>query len=210
MSAAFTLWLNDIRPDVPGCPIFAINAAILSAAIEFCQKTEVWTQEFNKGATVVGTADYQVTGLTAGSEIHRIKYVQAYGQEIIPASDSTLNNNPTWRTDTGIPGVYKWKYPDSITLIPSPSMASADDLIIIVVLKPTRSASSLTDLLGQPYYDAIRYGALYRLLNRRGQPWYDPQEALFSMNEFKKWIRTGKHDALTGNANTAPNMGTFA
>lgn len=210
MTVAFSAFYSELRPEVPLCPSFAMDQALRAAAIEFCQRSNVWQQTFDLGVTVAGTADYQMTGITTGAEIHDILDVFGYYSRLLGADDRTLTYYPTWRTDTGIPAYFKFKYPDSITLIPKPSAASADHLTIVASLKPTRSAANLPDIMNAPYFDAIRHGALARLLDKKSAPGYDPNEAINHLKQFNLAIRSAAHDVLTGKVGATPQLGIFA
>jgi hypothetical protein len=50
------------------------------------------------------------------------------------------------------------------------------------------------DEVGERYRDAFIYGALYRLLNMRVQPWYDPAEAEKKRRYFEREISDAKNE----------------
>ena len=75
MSKAWELYLPEVLVDVPGCPdIVAVNA-VRNAAIDFCEKSQVWQYDFTaKVSLVAAQAVYALTPPT-GARVNMVTYL---------------------------------------------------------------------------------------------------------------------------------------
>lgn len=186
--------LEDFYPEiervVKGVPGPTLDAQILAACIEFCEKTHIWVETLQSIGVIANKAEYDLT-LPTGSRIIAPRSMIHVDKEIRPLTEDDLNiNSPGWRTATANRASnFVMLSPIRIRLVPVPTESAARGLHTIkVALKPTRSATTVPDILLEDYYEAIGHGAKARLLAIPKEPWSHPPTSKYHDELFEEAI----------------------
>ena len=203
MSTALSSWEKKIMPDVPGVPYPAMIDAVRDACIEFCKETWLYTYDLDRISIVAETQSYTLTVPTAAyGEIIAADEVK-YKQDGLD-DDQFVTLNPlsvedkeraygaSWIFQTAPTPSEFWLGSDkTLYLHRIPTVASAEGLLVKVILKPAEDCTTVPDFLWTDHRDTIASGAKADLLSRKGMPWYDPQLS----GAFKAMFTNGYNNA---------------
>lgn len=168
-----------ILPDLPGCPITTVDAALAASASEFCAETHIWRENLDFQYTIKNLADYDVDGTEI---IETVLWVVVDGQVLTHLDARHVDK--TRLTDTGRPEAF-WVVDDTaIRLFPIPD--SKERMEITVALKPSRSAEEIPDWIYESYIDPIISGAIARLTRVIGKEWSNPDLSMFHQRLFEQ------------------------
>lgn len=192
MTVALTNWDRLILPSVPFAPDVAVQAAVLDAAIDFCEGTLIWKEWLNRISVVASDRDYALAlpvALETYADIEKVYQVfykenGADDDQFAPLDptsedemDATMGDGWFFHTSTR-PSKYfiSASDPKTLNLYAIPTVASVSGLLVRVYCKPLSTATLLPDFLWADHKHAIKHGALAALFGAKGMPWYDPKE----------------------------------
>lgn len=196
MASALSLWEAEILPDIPTLPRPALENAVRNACIDFCERTHLWTQDLDRITVAVDTREYTLTE-PSGAEIiliDDVKYKQNGADDdqfttLDPISENqkNLQDSGSWKyRDSATPSGY-YALPDNpteILLYNIPNVASTEGLLVKVVLRPSRSCTTVEDFIYKSHFKTIGLGAKADLFARKGQAWRDPNMAASFESKF--------------------------
>jgi hypothetical protein len=169
-----------LLPDVPGCPMVAMDFALRQSAIMFCIQSLAWRYEHPPISVVVDTDEY-LFAPPADALVHAVLYAEFNDKEI------DVNTRPNdmqiwnWRHSTGTPQ-YLLGGSTTLTLVPNPDVEGT--LTLTVAVKPADNSIGIDDSIFTEYKDAIVHGAKGRLMMSPKKPYTDPQLAAMHLHEF--------------------------
>lgn len=180
--------ISDFRSKVlrtiPSCPSPIMDEEIVEAIRIFCEETLIWKQDLASRVSIV--ADTYNYTLTAPSDteiiaIHRVMYKQDgkdddQFSEIDPTTEEVEDRTKPgqWRyTEAKSPSKFLFTIGGVLRLIPIPTEASSEGLLVTVYSKPERGVITCEDFFFKRYLDAIKWGAQGRILSIKDQPWTD-------------------------------------
>jgi hypothetical protein len=205
MTTAFNSagFLNEVMPDVPGCPVAMAINALRNATIDFCTRTQAWRASLDPINVVAATATYALAAPAAYplADIGEIQKVMLDDTEIYPSNPVQLDAwFSQWRTLSTM-GVAFYTRPDDerITLASLPDAAGV--LQVEVSLVPARDATGMDTALYKRHLEAVAHGAKARLMAIPKKPWSDPATASYHLDEFNKAISGASVKAAQGNTN---------
>ena len=199
--SAFTGFLPEVLPSVPGCPIpMAINA-IRNAAIQLCQESSWLTYTPAAIDIVAGTSEYALTPPT-GSLVSDVLWAAHNDQNLTAKTEAQLDMlSGTWRTDSGDPVYYTFisRATRIIRLVPTPTTALTGGLKLRYAIKPTPTATTVDDTVFEEWHEYIAAGALMRLLEIKDKPWSSQAEADRQLGIFAAGVMLAKSRAAASN-----------
>jgi len=185
-----------VTPSVQGCPVSLINNAIRSAAIEFCERTNMWKYGFAAQDVTANVDTYTFTFPVGVIDvmISRPTYVEVSGLQVNPTNEEDLDSlQYLWRDATNKqPQLYYMDFDNTMILVPTPSETITDGLYVEAALRPTMDATTLPDWLYDSWSETIAHGALMRLHAMPGKVWADPQTVSMHRAKFKEGISRAK------------------
>lgn len=200
--------LSDFYPyvliDVPGCPEVVVDTALRSALIEFCEKSLVVQRDLDPVTVVAGTSDYDLEPPTFQlvSKILKLWYKST---ELSPMAPDNIKNAEVYNrlftdADTGRsdPRFFLQKDTTTFSIYPVPKNTVANAITIRAALKPSRSASTVEDVLFQDYAETIAQGAKYRLLSMPGKPWMNGPASAAALSMFTAGVNVARQRASRG------------
>lgn len=202
MPVALTDFAKYVRPEVPGCPEPVLLDAILESCITFCTRTELLS-EIVELVTSVALATYNVAPSAATLYLARLRTVL---KDTLPLdkTDAASYALLTDRSEAGSPLKYFAPTRNQITFAPIPNVAETIELDI--VLRPTRTATVVPDVLFDEWATTIATGAKAALMAMANVPWSNlPQAALYGM-VYDDGVRTAAAEVSSGNVGAAMHI----
>lgn len=173
------------------CPNGTAQRAIIDAARKLLRESR-WYRSTLPGATAAGTVAYNM-GSDPYEEIIGIRamsYTQPNGQiQPIYVSDPTQ-----WLPNIGQgpPRLYAYNPEGQFVLYPTPD--AVYPLTVTIVLIPKSGQNKVEERVLAKWDQTIQSGALAYLLKLKGEPWYDPNEAMVQEKFFRSGISNAKAD----------------
>jgi len=173
---------------VPGCPEAEAVDALRDAVIQFCVDSESWVYWVDK------TSDTMTFPTDSAAQQMPLTLVDAYiGQDQLDVID--LNDVPTPPTGRTVLLWDPERVYDSIQLVPAPAAPVAVRLLL--TWKPTQWATDFPDHLWFSRAEALKAGALSRLLAVAGTSYANPGAAQFHGESFTAAINAAGASAGT-------------
>jgi len=185
-------WLNDVHPDVPGCPRVVAIDAIRQTVIRFCQESMLWRYNMEPLITQIGVREYELD-YPLETRVVSVRAMSWNGKKLDEKSADALDaEDPTWRTRKGQPNAYVFDDPNTIRLSHEPQ--SEYELAATLILKPTQASQTCGDILFEEYRKEIAAGAISMLMLMPKKPWTDyelatQKEAVFLTATSKAKVR---------------------
>jgi len=194
--------ITEIVPDVfiqleanVGCPKSKVEHAIVIAVRRLCFKTLCWFKTLDKISIVAGTQGYALSS-TDGDiiSVNTVKYKQDgldddRFTQVSPTTEIYKDTNSLggWNFVTGqIPNEYYISNGGTqINLLPIPTVASDEGLLVKVYIRPLLTATAIEDFIYNKYRDVIVNGAISKLLKENGTPWTNIEVGLLKEREFR-------------------------
>lgn len=200
------VFMSRLLPLVPGCPYPTAEQALLDSAIEFCEETQAVQVVTDPVALYPDQQTYTIT-LPLNTEIARVIKIWS-GTRLLTQVEPVLvdtplvYNNPTGTeyAATGNPRIASVVEDGTVTLYPTPNIAaaSAEMLTVRVAIKPTRSATQVSDSLYTTWAEAIVAGAAFRLAGIPGTAFGDSALTTESHSRFRYFINRARIEANRG------------
>lgn len=213
MATDIVSWAPYIHTHIEGCPVPAILLSVREAAIEFCEKTLLWTYDLARISVVADQNNYSLT-IPGGENgeiisIDDVKYKQDGLDDdqfttLDPISQNQMDlhyNSGSWKFLTASTPSNYWTEeddPETLYLWKTPTEASTSGLLVRCNLRPLRSATTLQDFLFKRYVKTIRDGAIADLLGMKAMPWFDPAASLVWGSRFRTGISNASTAKITG------------
>jgi hypothetical protein len=170
-----------IAPDLPGCPLAAMDSALRQAAIAFCEQSLAWRFEHPAIAVEPGVTAYPFTP-PPGSVVHAILCAALDGREIAcRASGCGMAERNRQVSRSGTPSCIFGGLA-FLTLAPEPAIHGM--LTLSVALKPSPDSTGLNDNEFDEYCEAMVHGALSRLMSSPKKPYTHLQLASYHQEQF--------------------------
>lgn len=158
-----------VLPSAIGCPVPTLNQAILSACIDFCERSLIYREKLDSAYTSINVADVELD-LPSNTRVVKVMQVSLDGSPIDPAGeDDFLGINPNTNRPPSKPSTFVYMPNGTLSFYPIPDAAYS--VQAYVALKPSRSATSIDDRLFEDWAECIASGALYRLLTIPSSDW---------------------------------------
>jgi len=173
------VFLPMIMPYAGGCAVPTAEAAIITAARDFCERTRTWRGDDTFNVT---TTSCNVFCAPDYADVFEIESARLDGQKLTPISIPDLDRQvPDWRTLEGQGGTWITQTNrGEVTVVPKCSGSLELQLYLI----PSQDAQQLPDFLARDYRRAIADGALAEILMIPGQPFFAPDRAQFYSARF--------------------------
>jgi len=207
VSVSWESFLQEVMPDVSGCPISLAENAIRNAAIEFCNQSRVYRIKLANLNTVDGTNEYTLV-TPADTEVISLNKVRLT-IDAVPLPEFPLGHQDRYALSTikNKPNNWLQNTPSTIRFDPVPD--AAYEVQLWAILKPTRASVDGPDFLFNDWLEPIAHGAKARLKAMKGRGWYDPASLKFHRRQFinEGWVEARIRDAKSnaqGSTKAAP------
>lgn len=171
-----------IQPHLPTCPEATLKAYLASTTADFCMRTQLWRETSEVLSTVADQAEYDLCGGVA--KVEAVQWVTCNGIEL-SATDPRLVDH-TELDRTGQPAAYWLKNDDTLRLFFIPDAVYT--LQYELILKPSRTATSVKTWIYETWADKLVSGAIAQLARMPGKDWTDPAMAEMHRAMYEKAI----------------------
>ena len=177
MATTYESLISEIIPIVPACPDSLIHQHIRSTVIDLCERSFIYQKELDPITTVASIYEYDFDA-PSGTIVHKIVWAIYDGDALEPVTSGLLEQRkPDWRSTTGTPEYILKQNQKNFWIVPVPSAAKTESLILRVALKPTHTSTSCDSTVMSDNRDAIVNGTLSRLLRIPAKEWSDMNTA---------------------------------
>jgi hypothetical protein len=166
---AWSLFLKDVMPHVPGCPEPVAEHALLRAAQEFFDTTRLWKVWLGDLTTEADTTEYPLL-LEDKSELVRLERATLDGREIEVRAEEELPADWLTYPNTVCTGVHTT---DRNTMVLVPSQAADLVLKVQASLKPANNATGVPDDVFDHCVKQIACGAVAALKEHTDKTYSD-------------------------------------
>ena len=193
-------FLPSVQPHCPGCPESIILDAIRDACRRFCTDTWIIKEDIPAGDIDAGIDDYTITPASGRSVVGITSFLYDKREMIPGKTEAELDIlDYGWRTaDPGVATAITSPEPNRVKLNRVPEATIVGGLITQVATKPTSAATTVDDLLLSDWDQAIKHGALEKLLEIPEKGWSDIKLSLWHGKRFNFQIQRGKARARMG------------
>lgn len=185
--AVYEDFLEYVAPAVPGASEPLMVRAIRDACVDFCVETGFFRKTLEPIPSVAGIAEYEIE-TPEGTVVSNVRGAWYDGVRIgdVANEDTDQKAQSVEYGVTAVPGTpTKLVYTSGNTFLLDPVPAdSAKDVVLAVTLKPTRASTEVWDQLFEDFAEVIAAGALAKLMDIKGQVFYDPAEGARKGREF--------------------------
>jgi hypothetical protein len=158
-----------ILPYLPGCSEPLVDQVLVSAAIEFSEKSLALRQNLDSFRTVIGIDQYDLDAPTTNHDIDRVMSVAVDGKELSPGLFEAIRNDlPTANATPR--GFYTDRTDNVLTLKLSPPPDGRYPVVVNVNLRPAMTATQLDDDLFNMWAEPIVAMAVARAMQIPDQP----------------------------------------
>jgi len=196
---ALSVLVPDVRVEVPDIPSFVAERQLLRAAREFCEETRAWRVNVQISVTATVATRNIASLLPTNTELVDVVSIKntGGGRPVTPTTFAWLDtNHANWRSDTDLNAqYYVLDGNNAIRFVPTPSTTTAALYNARLAVKPTLSASSISDVLGNKYDEVLVHGALSKLFLIPRKPWTDANLAQFHMGLFRASFAPARTEA---------------
>lgn len=167
-------WVDDLHIEVPEAPEPTLARAVRNSFQEFCRISEVWRHS-EVIAAVEGANSYGLT-LPVGAKIYAADWAtfKPEGTATKAPLDSVLLERLN-RTVERDPHEFAVDY--TAGTVEVEGVGTAGEIEVAVILTPAHTNTNIPDEIATRYFEAIRSGALMRLLTMANVGWADPRAA---------------------------------
>lgn len=207
--ATLKQFTDRVRMYVGGIPELTMREFVIEAAREFCEKSLYLRKDTAVQDIVSGSSFYTPTAIADLDIVAAIR-VEDSTKIVDPRSEDQLDNewpklnwrypyystgtylSTPWRTMTGPQAVFYY-HPDvnTIRLVPVPDTTKTGGLFIRIAAKPSRTATTIDDLLYNEWLDEIARGAVGLLQRIDNRPWTSVRSA----DRHLKYFENGYNEA---------------
>lgn len=206
-----TDFLDYCMPMLPGANVQMALLEVKNVIIDFCEKSFILQTTLDPVTAIDGVADYDFEPPT-NRRVTKILKGWYKGNELVPVSFDEINTPAPFNANAPDASVRRedprnvfQKDTDTFSVYPIPNETLAGAMTLLVALKPTRSASTIDDMIFEDYADIIGHGVIARMAISPKTPYSNPQlavarEALYRAGlnvardrALKNFVRVSKH-----------------
>lgn len=180
-----TEFLDYVLPQVPGCTNEMALLEIKNTIIDFCEKSLILQTDLDPITTIPNVSEYD---LEPPNDRLVVKIMKMWfkGVNLDPRALDEIFTPSAFNTRSGAlveksdPRFYYQKDARTFSVYPIPNVKDSLAITLRVALKPTRSATTIDDLIYEEYAETIGRGAVTRLALSPGKPYSNAQIAAAS------------------------------
>ena len=198
---AWSVFVPEIQPKVPGCPVFSIWLEVKRAAQDLFSRSFAWKETLPDQAVSAGATSVVIDTGDTEKDLVKADTVWLDGRKLQRKTVDELNASGTddWRTHTGVPYAFVQISPESLILYPKP--VSAGTLRVFAALQPSETATGIPDDMARQYRDTLIAGARSRLMLDTDKAWSNPGMGAIEQNKYEAGVGSAQHQAATGFGN---------
>lgn len=188
MAKVWSTLYDAVIPHLPGlAPGGPADFIIKRAAIEFFDRTCAWRVAIPAFQATANTGTYTLAAPVATTTVVKVLELRYLGKELTHKSPEWLREHygmDDWRAKTGTPQFWTEEAPNEVTVVPKPTVTTADALAGWCAVKPLDDATGIqTDAMWREYHDEIAELAVARGMLSPRKPYTDKAEGREKLKE---------------------------
>lgn len=202
-----TAFLDYVLPQVPGATNEMALQEIKNTIIDFCEKSLLVQVDHDPVTAINGIMDYDFEP-DSGRLVTKIIRAWYKGKPLEPVGPDEINTPSIYNTLSGAlvrredPRLITQKDARSFSVYPIPNETVANAITLRVALKPTRSSTTIEDVVFEDYAEIIGHGAISRLALSPDKPYTNPQLAMARNALYMAGLNVARDRALKGYVRT--------
>lgn len=195
----FEAWGNIVSEHLNEVPMPTMIDAVREAAIEFCQRTKIWS-EFVGGVNYVASLiNIQVPIISSGSYPYMVESVWVDGAKVQPADKAVLDLlfPEGWLDARGPATRFICPRPDVLRLVPAPQ-SDFSGIKLEVIYQPTRNSIEVPMFLYELYARTIGFKAIAILNGHEKSSYANPDRIAEFEGRFNEGVSWASHKQGTG------------
>lgn len=191
---AWSTWLPDLMPQLPGCPIPLVEHKLRRVCQEFFSRTRAWQVVQDPLPVMSGIADVELAPDDARQGLVRVERAWLDGQRLTVTSAAELDNAyaDDWLMHAGTPDRLVQITPGAAILYPAPVADALQGLKLRLSVMPSETATGIADDLFIAYKAPLASGALSHLMLQEDQPWSSPNLGAYHAGVFESAVNATK------------------
>lgn len=201
MATNLSAFLPFVLPEVPGCPGPLAEQRVLTACIDFCERTNYWRYESDPMPMEADLDEYEVDIPSGSQLVTIIDPINFNGKKIYSTTKEQLdkNENDDWQDKQGdTPNSYYNKSLGVFRPVPYPETTISDAIKLDLALKPLPTATTVEDFLFNEFFQTIADGALAKLFALPKKAWSDPSLSVYHAGMFDDAVSEATTKAKSG------------
>jgi hypothetical protein len=199
----YTDYLPYVLPLVPNCYDEQAVVAIRNTCIDFCRDSLFLQQDLDSISVNAGQGTYDID-VPNGYILGQVLGIYYLNRKLERKSQTELEKLYTrnWQALQGNPQVYTQLNPDQITLVYTPAESVTAAITGRFSYIPTRTSTSIDDMIFERFLDVIVEGAASRLMATPNQPYSDAAASIAYQRVFRdgcqralRYTRDGMNNA---------------
>lgn len=195
------VFLPRLLPSVPGCTDPLARQALLDAAIEFCEQTQIVRVITDPQPVSADVASYSVD-IPSSQRVTLVQHAWYGNRELKPAPSEIISNakfyNGTASGPDAVPAYFYEGAVGEVQVYPIPGSLANQSLVFRVATKPSRSATQVENVLYEDWAEAIVAGARERLHAIPDVPFSSANAMATAMALFNQGISRARSEAQRG------------
>lgn len=187
-------------PELPGVPAPMLDAYINRAWFDLAKHSLCWS-EWQDITLQAGVATYELdTPEDGDARVHAVLFAQQ-GANVLTARgiEVQLIYDAAQAERKGTPNGYRLEQNKDFVVYPTPQ---AEDIAlpikVLVAFVPVLSATTIPDQFAEKYLDTLVAGTKAKLMAMVGQPWSNPQAAVYWNGQFGSGITDATVERMKG------------
>jgi hypothetical protein len=200
---AHTAFLDYVLPQVPGATNEMALHEIKNTIIDFCEKSLLLQIDHDPVTAIDNIMDYDFEP-PSGRLVVKIIRAWYKGVPLEPVGPDEINTPSIYNPISGAvvrredPRLITQKDARSFSVYPIPNETAANAITLRVALKPTRTSSTIDDVIFEDYAEIIGHGAISRLALSPDKPYTNPQLAVARNALYLAGLNVARDRALKG------------
>jgi hypothetical protein len=200
---AHTAFLDYVLPQVPGATNEMALHEIKNTIIDFCEKSLLLQIDHDPVTAINNIMDYDLEP-PSGRLVTKIIRAWYKGVPLDPVGPDEINSASVYNQLSGAvirredPRLITQKDARSFSVYPIPNETVPNAITLRVALKPTRTSSTIDDVIFEDYAEIIGHGAISRLALSPDKPYTNPQLAVARNALYLAGVNVARDRALKG------------
>jgi hypothetical protein len=200
---AHTAFLDYVLPQVPGATNEMALHEIKNTIIDFCEKSLLLQIDHDPVTAINNIMDYDLEP-PSGRLVTKIIRAWYKGVPLDPVGPDEINSVSVYNQLAGAvirredPRLITQKDARSFSVYPIPNETVPNAITLRVALKPTRTSSTIDDVIFEDYAEIIGHGAISRLALSPDKPYTNPQLAMARNALYLAGLNVARDRALKG------------
>jgi len=184
----YTALLNEVLPEVLGCPNITAERAIRDSAIEFFDATLGYKVDQGPISVTLGV---ETINLSVPADTRLVQVLRAQmGRRPLSriTREQLMTSGTSWQTDTGTPTAVVYGTETSIRLLPIPDQTPTEQLFLQFAVTPSRTSTQIPTPLVERYFREICTGAKSSLMLMMQKDWSNEKMGVAYRNMYERMI----------------------